>query len=108
MRSDAAARTEERVNRFRRPSVEPVNPTPTRRGGPDGGRGGWRPSPSTMRMIAAALIIVVVIVGLFATSSLWVTWWWYGSLGYRSVLVTQYIWGAIFFVVAGAIAGTFY
>ncbi|HET7095276.1 MAG TPA: UPF0182 family protein, partial [Thermomicrobiales bacterium] len=59
-------------------------------------------------MIVTALIIVVVIVALFATSSLWVTWWWYDSLGYRQVLVTQYIWGAIFFVVAGAIAGVFY
>ncbi len=59
-------------------------------------------------MIVAAVIIIALIVGLFATSTFWVTWWWYGSLGYRSVLVTQYIWGAVFFVVAGAIAGAFY
>jgi uncharacterized membrane protein (UPF0182 family) len=59
-------------------------------------------------MVVAALVIAIVIGGLFATSSLWVTWWWYGSLGYRSVLVIQYIWGAIFFVVFGAIAAAFY
>ena len=59
-------------------------------------------------MLVTAVVIAVVIGGAFATASFWVDWWWYGSLGYREVLVTQYVMKLLAFVVAGLVAGLFY
>lgn len=90
-----------------------VNP---RRGGanrPGGARsagpvGGWRPSPSTRRMIVATLVILALFVGLFSTAAFWVNWWWFGSVGYRSVLVTRYGAQAAAFLLGGGIAAAFF
>jgi uncharacterized membrane protein (UPF0182 family) len=42
-------------------------------------------------MLITASIFGVGILFIAVTSSFWVNWWWYGSVGYRSVLVTRYV-----------------
>lgn len=55
-------------------------------------------------MLIALLVIVAIIVVLFAFSPFWINWLWFGSVGYRSILTTNYTMEALFFVVGGAIA----
>ncbi|MCC6790914.1 MAG: UPF0182 family protein [Thermomicrobiales bacterium] len=63
-------------------------------------------SASTKRMIVTAAIIFGLIILLFATAAFWVQWWWFGSMGYRSLLVTRYLSEISVFVVAAAITGS--
>ena len=81
--------------------------------GPGPRRGGrptiaWRPSPSTVRMLVTGMIIATIIIGLFVTASFWVNWWWFGSLGYRSVLVTEYLTRVVAFLLGGLLAAAFF
>jgi hypothetical protein len=62
-------------------------------------------SASTKRMIVTAAIILLLIVLLFATAAFWVQWWWFGSVGYRSMLVTRYLSELAVFIVAALITG---
>jgi len=59
-------------------------------------------------MIITAAVIALLAVLLFVTAGFWVEFWWFGSVGYRSVLVTRYLVGAAAFVVAAAVATLFF
>lgn len=59
-------------------------------------------------MIVAALVIAVLAIALLGTAGFWVNWWWFGSVGYRSVLVTRYGAQAGAFVLGGALAAVFF
>ncbi|MBA3642550.1 MAG: UPF0182 family protein [Chloroflexia bacterium] len=59
-------------------------------------------------MIITAAIIAVLIITLFTTANFWINWWWFGSVGYRSALVTRYIASAIAFLLGGVIAAWFF
>lgn len=59
-------------------------------------------------MIIATLLIAGLFFAIVATAGFWVNWWWFGSVGYRSVLVTRYVSEALSFVVGGLIAATFF
>lgn len=56
-------------------------------------------------MLVAAVVIFGLLAVLFVTAPFWVNWLWFGSMGYRSVLVTNYMARIISFVVAALIAG---
>lgn len=62
-------------------------------------------SPSTKRSLIAALVVVAFIVIMMVTAPFWINWLWFGSVGYRSVIVTNYLAQAISFVAGGIIAG---
>ncbi len=68
----------------------------------------WRPSPSTVRMLVTAAIIAGLFAIVFATASFWVNWWWFGSVGYRSVLVTRYVAQAVTFLLGGLTGATIF
>lgn len=76
---------------------------------PAGGGGRRRPqfalSPSTKRMIITAVIIFGLLALLFVTAPFWVNWLWFDSMGYRSILVTNYLAQIVSFLVAAVIAG---
>ena len=59
-------------------------------------------------MIIAAGIIFAFFAIVFATASFWVNWWWFGSIGYRSVLVTRYSAQIIAFLLFGVLAAGFF
>lgn len=67
----------------------------------------WRPSPATRRSLIALAILIIIGLVIYGTAKFWVNWWWFGSVGYRSVLVTRYLTEAVAFVVGGLLAGAF-
>lgn len=64
----------------------------------------FRISASTKRMLIALLVLVVIVIVLFGFSPFWINWLWFGSVGYRSILITNYVSESLFFVVGGLIA----
>ncbi|HEV2072027.1 MAG TPA: UPF0182 family protein [Thermomicrobiales bacterium] len=56
-------------------------------------------------MITAAVIVLALIVLMFVTAPFWINWLWFGSVGYRSVIVTNYNAQALLFLAAAVIAG---
>lgn len=68
----------------------------------------WRPSPATKRSLVMVAILAILALIVYGTAAFWVNWWWFGSIGYRSVLVTRYLTEAIAFLVAGVGAGAFF
>ena len=54
-------------------------------------------------MLIAAGVMAAVAAFIVLTAAFWINWWWYGSVGYRSVLVTRYTGQAVAFVVFGVI-----
>ncbi len=65
-------------------------------------------SPSTRRSLIAAAVIAVIGIVIFGTSTFWINWWWFGSVGYRSVLVTRYLAQFGMFIAFGLVAGGFF
>ena len=59
-------------------------------------------------MLITAAFFVVLFVVVFATAAFWVNWWWFGSVGYRSVLVTRYVSQVTLFALFGVLAGGFF
>ena len=59
-------------------------------------------------MLITAAIFAVLFLGLFATAAFWVNWWWFGSVGYRSVLVTRYVAQGLVFLAGGLVAALFF
>ncbi len=55
-------------------------------------------------MFVAVLVLVAIIIVLFGFSPFWINWLWFGSVGYRSILTTNYVSETLFFVVGGLIA----
>src|SRR5699024_7324178 len=62
-------------------------------------------SPSTKRSLVIAAVLIAFIVLMMVTAPFWINWLWFGSVGYRSVLVTNYLAKVISFIVGGIIAG---
>lgn len=56
-------------------------------------------------MLVTAAVLFGVIVLFFVTAPFWVNWLWFGSVGYRSVLVTNYIAQAVSFLIAAVVCG---
>ncbi len=56
-------------------------------------------------MIIAALVILLIFVLGSITAPFWINWLWFGSMGYRSILVTNYLGVTLTFVVTGLLAG---
>ncbi len=65
-------------------------------------------SPSTRRSLIAAVIIAAIAIVIVVTSAFWINWWWFGSVGYRSVLITRYLWQFGMFFAFGLVAGGFF
>ena len=83
------------MNRFRR---RPVAQTSTP-GAPR--KRGLRLSASTKRSLMILLVLAVIVLLMFISAPFWINWIWFGSVGYRSVLVRNYVaQGGTFFVVA--------
>lgn len=59
-------------------------------------------------MLITAGVIALLGLVLFTTAAFWVDWWWFGSVGFRSVLVTRFLAQGATFVVAAAVAGVFF
>jgi len=49
--------------------------------------------------------VVAFIVIMMVTAPFWINWLWFGSVGYRSVIVTNYVSQAVSFIGGGIIAG---
>lgn len=56
-------------------------------------------------MIAMTAIILVIVVLMFVTAPFWINWLWFGSVGYRSVIMTNYTAQALSFLIAAVLAG---
>ena len=55
-------------------------------------------------MLIAVVILLAVVIAMFAISPFWINWLWFGSMGYRSMLVTNYLYATTFFLGGGLIA----
>jgi uncharacterized membrane protein (UPF0182 family) len=56
-------------------------------------------------MLITAVVLIALIALLMVTAPFWINWLWFGSVGYRSVIVTNYTAQGLSFIVAAAIAG---
>jgi uncharacterized membrane protein (UPF0182 family) len=58
------------------------------------------------------IIAAVVLIGLFVfasfTAPFWINWLWFGSMGYRSIIVTNYVGVTLTFIVSGLIAAALF
>jgi len=89
------------VKVFRRGS-SPAGEPPTVKAEPVKPKGSrFRLSASTKRMLWAVLVLLVIVVLAFVFSPFWINWLWFGSVGYRSVIVTNYVWDWASFIVGG-------
>ncbi|MDQ3541004.1 MAG: UPF0182 family protein [Chloroflexota bacterium] len=55
-------------------------------------------------MLIAAGIFVALFIVLTRSAPFWINWLWFGSIGYRSILVTNYVGQALAFVIGGLLA----
>ncbi len=67
-------------------------------------RPSFRLSASVKRMLIAAGIFVALFIVLTLSAPFWINWLWFGSIGYRSILVTNYVGQALAFVIGGLLA----
>jgi uncharacterized membrane protein (UPF0182 family) len=56
-------------------------------------------------MVIAALVIILLFVLASITAPFWINWLWFGSMGYRSVIITNYLGVTITFLVTAILAG---
>ena len=56
-------------------------------------------------MLIAALVIVLLFVLASITAPFWINWLWFGSMGYRSIIITNYLGVTITFLVTALLAG---
>jgi uncharacterized membrane protein (UPF0182 family) len=68
-------------------------------------RRGFRLSASTKRSLIILLVLVVIFAVMWVTAPFWINWIWFGSVGYRSVISTNYTMQALAFFVAALVAG---
>lgn len=71
-------------------------------------RRGFSISPSTRRSLIILLVLVAIFALLWVTAPFWINWIWFGSVGYRSVITTNYAMQAISFLIAGVVAGVLF
>jgi uncharacterized membrane protein (UPF0182 family) len=55
-------------------------------------------------MLITAAIFIVLFIFLTMTAPFWINWLWFGSIGYRSILVTNYVGEALAFLIGGLLA----
>ena len=93
---------------------QPQGARPGATSAPAAGGRGRRPtsrtliSPSTRRSLIATAVIAIIAIIVVGTSAFWMNWWWFGSVGYRSVLVTRYIAQFGMFFAFGFVAAGFF
>jgi uncharacterized membrane protein (UPF0182 family) len=56
-------------------------------------------------MLITAAILLAIIILAFVTAPFWVNWLWFGDVGYRSVLVTNYVAQTVSFLAGAIICG---
>ncbi|HVL25657.1 MAG TPA: UPF0182 family protein [Thermomicrobiales bacterium] len=56
-------------------------------------------------MLITAAIVLAIIVLAFVTAPFWINWLWFGDVGYRSVLVTNYVAQTVAFLAGAVICG---
>jgi uncharacterized protein len=56
-------------------------------------------------MLMAALVILLLFVLVSITAPFWINWLWYGSMGYRSVIITNYVGVTVTFLLTAILAG---
>ncbi len=67
-------------------------------------RPSFRLSGSVKRMLITAGILVAVFIVLTLSAPFWINWLWFGSVGYRSILVTNYVGEGLAFLIGGLLA----
>lgn len=88
------------MNRFRTRPVKPTTP-PNGADASQPKKKRFSISPSTRRSLIIILVLGLIAVLAFFSAPFWMNWLWFGSIGYRSVLVTSYLaQGGTFFVAA--------
>jgi len=65
-------------------------------------------SPSTKRSLIAVLVLVLLFVFASITAPFWINWLWFGSMGYRSIIVTNYLGVTLTFLIAGLLAAAIF
>lgn len=66
---------------------------------------GFELSASTKRSLIILLVLAVIFVLMWVTAPFWINWLWFGSVGYRSVITTNYTMQGLSFLIAAVIAG---
>lgn len=61
-------------------------------------------SASTKRSLIALVVILAIVVVMFVTAPFWINWLWFGSVGYRSVIVTNYVAQVVSFLGVGLVS----
>jgi len=57
-----------------------------------------------MRMLIMAGALIALFIGASITAPFWINWLWFGSMGYRSIIVTNYTGVILNFLVGGLLA----
>lgn len=86
---------------FRRGS----NPAPNGQQQAPRRRRGFGVSASTKRSLIILLVLVLIIAVMWVTAPFWINWLWFGSVGYRSVITTNYTMQGLSFLVSALLAG---
>jgi uncharacterized membrane protein (UPF0182 family) len=61
-----------------------------------------------MRMLVAAGILIALFIGASITAPFWINWLWFGSMGYRSIIVTNYTGVILNFLAGGLLAAAIF
>lgn len=71
-------------------------------------RRGFGLSASTKRSLIILLVLVLIVALMWVTAPFWINWLWFGSVGYRSVITTNYTMQGLSFLISGLIAGALF
>src|SRR5688572_8902105 len=82
--------------------------TPGSTSKPPAGRSRFGLSPSTKRSLIAVLVLVALFVIASITAPFWINWLWFGSMGYRSIIVTNYVGVTLTFLISGLLAAAIF
>ena len=81
-------------------------PTGTPSGKPGGSR--FRLSASTKRMLIALRVVIALFMFASLTAPFWINWLWFGSMGYRSIILTNYVGVTLTFLAGGLLAAAIF
>jgi hypothetical protein len=59
-------------------------------------------------MIVTALVLILIFILLSVTAPFWINWLWFGSMGYRSIIVTNYVGVTLTFLAGGLLAAALF
>lgn len=54
------------------------------------------------------LVLALIVIGLWITAPFWINWIWFGSVGYRSVITTNYLMQGLSFLATALVAGVLF